>query len=78
MKNFLKRTWAEIHLERLEYNLNNVRKFIREDKTEVACVVKANAYGHDDKNISRFLEECGVIFCRIKHLRGGSASSERN
>lgn len=68
MESFLKRTWAEIHLDRLEDNLSNVRRLIQEDKTDIVCVVKANAYGHDDKNVSRFLEECGVKFFAVSNI----------
>ncbi len=68
MADFLKRAWAEIHLDRFEQNLNNARRFIQNDKTDIACVVKANAYGHDEKNISLFLEERGVKFFAVSNI----------
>ena len=36
--------WAEIDLNALEYNLNNILKLVPKEK--VMGVVKANAYGH--------------------------------
>lgn len=68
MEKFLKRAWAEVHLDRLETNLNNVRKNICEEKTQIACVIKANAYGHDDKNTATFLENTGVRFFAVSNI----------
>lgn len=67
--NFLKRAWAEIHLERIEANLNAARGLIDPGKTDIACVVKANAYGHDDENIVPFLESLGVRFFAVSNIR---------
>ena len=38
-------TWAEINLDNIEFNLNNIKKLLNED-TKVCAVLKANAYGH--------------------------------
>lgn len=67
--NFLKRAWAEIHLDRLEANLAAAKKLIDTDVTQIACVVKANAYGHDDENIAPFLESLGVSFFAVSNIR---------
>ena len=37
---FLKRAWAEVDLDSIEYNLKEYRRLIGE-KTEIMCVVKA-------------------------------------
>lgn len=68
-KDFLRRAWAEIHLERLEANLKSARALTDPSKTSVACVVKANAYGHDDENIVPFLESLGVSFFAVSNIR---------
>ena len=52
---YLKRAWAEIHLDRIAENYENYKKALG-DKTEVMCVVKADCYGHCDKAIVPFLE----------------------
>jgi alanine racemase len=58
MDGFLKRAWVEIHLDRLAYNLSQL-KSLTDGSTEIACVVKANAYGHDDRHVVPFLERRG-------------------
>lgn len=53
---FLKRAWAEIHLDRLKANAENYRKYLRPG-TELMCVVKANCYGHGSVACSKYLQE---------------------
>lgn len=69
MKKFLRRAWAEIHLNRLEDNLNALKGLINEDKTKICCVVKANAYGHDDENTVPFLEKLGIGFFAVSNIK---------
>lgn len=69
MKTFLRRSWAEIHLDRLEKNLNEIKKLVDTDKTQIVCVVKANAYGHDDENIAPFLEKNGISFFAVSNVK---------
>ena len=51
---FLKRAWAEVDLDSIEYNLKEYRRLIGE-KTEIMCVVKASCYGHFDNGVVPFL-----------------------
>lgn len=53
---FLKRAWAEIHLDRLKANAENYRKYLRPG-TELMCVVKADCYGHGSVACSKYLQE---------------------
>lgn len=69
MKAFLKRAWVEVHLDRLEHNLNEIRRLVNEAQTEIVCVVKANAYGHDDENIAPFLESRGIKFFAVSNIK---------
>lgn len=39
-----RRTWAEIHLDRLAHNYHELRK--RAPQSKFVGLVKANAYGH--------------------------------
>jgi alanine racemase len=56
-----RKTYAEINLDHLKYNLSAIQKFF---PGEFLCpMVKANAYGHGDVRIARCLEAAGV-----KHL----------
>lgn len=55
--------WIEINLKALEHNYNYVRDAIS-NKTKLAAVVKANAYGHGVDKISQKLNELGTeYFC---------------
>jgi len=54
-------TTAEINLTALEHNLNIVRKMVG-DKVKLLCVVKAHAYGHGIKEVSRKLVSSGVDY----------------
>ncbi len=52
-------TIAEIDLDALRFNLNQLRGLSGE-KAEVLAVVKANAYGHGAPEIARELESAGA------------------
>ncbi len=54
-------TKAYIHLEHLKHNLEYYQKM---SQKEVFAVIKANAYGHGDVNVAKYLEKQGVnLFC---------------
>ncbi len=74
MKNH-KRAWAEINLSRLEDNINTIRsKF--SGNTEMMAVVKADAYGHGEKEILKKLREIGIGYFAVSNL--DEAISVRN
>lgn len=50
--------WAEIDLDALRHNINEILKFIPTKK--VMCVVKANAYGHGAEMVAKELEQVGI------------------
>ena len=56
--NFLKRCWAEIDLDALDFNLESIKAQCP-DK-EVIAVVKANAYGHSDVICAREYYRLGI------------------
>ncbi|MCL2108158.1 MAG: alanine racemase [Oscillospiraceae bacterium] len=58
-----KRTWAEIDLAALRYNLEIIRSFA--PGKEIIAVVKANAYGHGDNLICPELKKAGVNFFAV-------------
>lgn len=64
---FLKRTWAVVHLDRLVRNLQQIRAALPEG-TKVMGVVKADGYGHGDKYIARELMRHGVDFFAVSNL----------
>lgn len=50
------RTQAQIDLDAIEYNFNQVRNKLPQN-VKVLCVVKANAYGHGAVEISKLLDD---------------------
>ena len=70
-------TWAEINLDNLKNNLNNIKKIINED-TMICCVVKANAYGHGSVTISKYLENEKVDYFAVSRLEEALELRENN
>lgn len=69
MEKLLRRTWAEIDLSALEYNYNNIKSYA--GGKEVIAVVKADAYGHDDRSIGRKLGKLGVRRFAVSNIWEG-------
>ena len=69
MEKLLRRTWAEIDLDALKYNYNAIRS--HSGDKEIIAIVKADAYGHDDKNISLRLYELGVRRFAVSNIWEG-------
>ncbi len=61
------RTWLEIDLDALLYNLNQIRSLLAPQHPLIAAV-KANAYGHGDRHIAKTLQENGVNFFAVSNL----------
>lgn len=79
---YLKRAWAETHLDRVKTNVENYKKFLNPEN-ELLCVVKANCYGNGDDAIVPYLEnELGIKWFAVsnieeaKHLRDIGISGE--
>lgn len=71
MKHYLKRTWAIVHLDRLDDNLEALRRHLAGANTvppHIMAVIKANAYGHGDHMIARELANQGVDFFAVSNL----------
>lgn len=66
MNNLQKRTWTEIHLDRLEKNYHALRSVARGSK--FVGLVKANAYGHGAVPVAKKLEELGTDFLAVACL----------
>lgn len=62
---FLKRTWCEIDLNTLEYNIHLIRCTAQKD---VMAIVKANAYGHGDKQVALTCQQCGIRRFGVSNL----------
>ncbi|GIU81160.1 MAG: alanine racemase [Acidobacteria bacterium] len=66
-----RRTWAEIHLDRLAFNFQSIKSKLGEDIKYMA-VVKANAYGHGAVGCARKLEQVGVDWFAVALPEEGS------
>ena len=53
------RTWAEIDLDAIAFNLKEIRRATKDD-AKIMCVVKADAYGHGFFEIAKTLQKNGA------------------
>ena len=67
MKSTLKRTWAEIDLDALEYNYNRIRQHIGEN-VAFCGVVKADAYGHGAVMTAKRLQSLGADYLAVSSI----------
>ncbi len=67
---FIKRTWAEIDLDALDYNIKNIRSKMK-DGEKIMGIVKADCYGHGDGFISRKLEAAGFDWFGVSNIEEG-------
>ena len=67
MENALKRTWAEIDLDNLAYNFDEIRRQVKPG-TKLLGVVKADAYGHGAVPIARKLEQLGADYLAVSNI----------
>lgn len=63
MNDLQKRTWAEIHLDRLEHNYRALRA--KAPNSKFTGLVKANAYGHGAIPVAKKLEELGADYLAV-------------
>ncbi len=67
MESTLKRTWAEIDLDALEYNYKKIREHIGEG-VKFLGVVKADAYGHGAVKVSEKLQKLGANYLAVSSI----------
>ncbi len=67
MHSELKRTWAEINLDCLEYNYHKLKERIGEN-CKFLGVVKADAYGHGAVQVADTLERLGANYLAVSSL----------
>ena len=67
---FVKRTWAEIDLDALEYNIKNIKASLKGEHLLMG-VVKADAYGHGDGMIAKKLAENGFSWFGVSNIEEG-------
>ncbi len=67
MPDMLRRTWAEIHLDRLANNARRIRERLTPD-CRMMGVVKADAYGHGAVPVAKTLCDNGVDWLGVSNL----------
>ena len=67
MKSTLKRTWAEINLDAVEYNYKKIKEHIGEN-VKFAGIVKADAYGHGSVKVGAKLQELGADYLAVSSI----------
>ena len=67
MKSTLKRTWAEINLDAIEYNYKKIKEHIGEN-IKFAGIVKADAYGHGSVRVGAKLQELGADYLAVSSI----------
>ncbi len=63
----LRRTWAEIHLERLQQNIQHIRAGLQPG-CRMMAMVKADAYGHGAVPMARAMERYGIDWFGVSNL----------
>lgn len=67
MSLFLSRTWADINLDNIIHNYELIKSKLKPE-TKLMAVVKADAYGHGAKVISRELEKLGADWFAVSNI----------
>ncbi len=67
MADFLRRTWAQIHLDRLQNNAQAIRSRLSEG-CRLMAVIKADAYGHGAVKSATALAAVGVDWFGVSNL----------
>ncbi len=62
---YLKRTWAEIDIEALLHNFSAIKAHT---DSQIAAVVKADAYGHGASVIAPLLEDAGTSMLAVSNI----------
>lgn len=64
--NYLKRTWAEIWLDNVKYNWEQIKKSA--DGRFICPVIKADAYGHGADYLAKFYQENGADYFAVSNI----------
>ena len=67
MTDIFKRAWAEVNLDNIAYNIQQIKKITNED-TKIMAMVKADAYGHGFLEVSKTLLANGADCLAVAFL----------
>lgn len=66
---FVKRTWAEISLDAVIHNYNEIKNKVLGAK--ICCVIKADGYGHGAVELAHIYEELGADYFAVSNIDEG-------
>ena len=65
------KTWVEVSADSLRDNLKALRKIVGKER-KIACVIKANAYGHGILEVAKILEREKADFFAVDNIKEAS------
>ncbi len=67
---FVKRTWAEISLDAIAHNFNEIKAKIS-GRAKICCVIKADGYGHGAAELAKLYQQLGADFFAVSNIDEG-------
>lgn len=67
---FVKRTWAEISLDAITHNFNEIKNKIN-GKSKICCVIKADGYGHGAIELADIYTKLGADYFAVSNIDEG-------
>ena len=67
---YLKRTWAEVSLDAIKHNFNEIKNKVG-GRAKICCVIKADGYGHGAVELSKLYEQLGADFFAVSNIDEG-------
>lgn len=61
---YMKRCWAQVDLDALELNYQQIRAYLQ-PQTRLLAIVKADAYGHGDQQVGLLMERLGADYLGV-------------
>ncbi|SDM94448.1 alanine racemase [Acetanaerobacterium elongatum] len=76
MINYLRRTWATVNLNNLDYNIREIQRMVKPG-CEIMGVVKADAYGHGDAMVAKRLVANGINWFGVSNIEEALSLREK-
>lgn len=67
MSTYLRRTWAEVDIDAIKHNFDEIRKTVN-PKSKIMCVIKADAYGHGAVFLGKLYEKMGADCFAVSNI----------
>lgn len=67
MYSYLRRTWAEVNIDAIRHNFDSIKNAVG-GKSDIMCVVKADAYGHGAVFLAKLYEKYGAARFAVSNI----------